>query len=174
MKDVIHGFSVPILPESVPNIKGAMVQPLGIAIQTTLNDKGLRTPKYRLTQDLSYSHSTKHASVNSRIDMDAYPEMIYGWCLMRILHFIAALRFRFPNQRIFIAKYDYSDAYRRMCHSANAAAQSVAILSGVAYIALRLTFGGSPNPQGWCLFSEMVADASNELLMNPDWYPSKL
>jgi hypothetical protein len=30
-------------------------------------------------------------------------------------------------------------------------------------VAIRLTFGGSPNPPSWCLFSEMVADLANEI-----------
>ena len=52
-----------------------------------------------MTQDLSYS-LTRTAkglpvSVNSRIDMDAYPEMIFGWCLLRILHLIVSLRLHF-------------------------------------------------------------------------------
>ena len=100
--------------------------------------------------------------MNSRIDMESYPEIFYGWCASRIIHFIVSLRLNHPEKRIFIAKYDYSDAYRRMAHSATAAAQSIAILLGIAYIALRLTFGGSPNPPSWCLFSEMVTDRANE------------
>jgi hypothetical protein len=173
-KDVTHGFSMPVLPGVVTKIKGAMAQPLGLAVQTTLDEAGKRVLKYRLTQDLSFSITSDTAAINQRIDMDAYPEMIYGWCLLRILHFIAALRFAFPNKRILIGKYDYSDAYRRMCHSASAAAQSIAVLGGIAYIALRLTFGGSPNPPTWCNFSEMVADASNELLMSTEWDPRTL
>jgi hypothetical protein len=66
--------------------------------------------------------------------------MICGWCLSRLIHFIIALCLAYPNQGILIAKYNYSDAYRRMVH----AAQSIAVFDKVAYIALRLTFGGSP------------------------------
>jgi hypothetical protein len=60
-------------------------------------------------------------------------------------------------------KYDCSDACRRVVHSPSAAAQSIIIFAGVACIALRLTFGGSPNPPTWCSFSEMVTDLSNEI-----------
>jgi hypothetical protein len=95
--------------------------------------------------------------------MKQYAKMIYGWRLGRILHFIATLRLAHPRQRIFIAKYDYSDAYRRITHSGTAAAQSISIFDNVAYVALRLTFGGSPNPPTWCLFSEMVTDLANEI-----------
>jgi hypothetical protein len=61
-----------------------------------------------------------------------------------------------------------------MAHSAAAAAQSIAILLQVAYIAIRLTFGGSPNPPSWCLFSEMVADLANEIACCSSFDPSLL
>jgi hypothetical protein len=54
--------------------------------------------------------------VNKRIDMGAYVEMIYGWCLSRVIHFIVALGLAYPLIRIFIMKYDYSDACRRVAH----------------------------------------------------------
>ena len=88
-------------------------------------------------------------SVNKRIDMEQYPEMIYEWCLRRLIHFVVALRLAFTNERILIAKYDFSDAYRRVAHSAAAAAQSIIVTKDVAYIALRLSFGGAPNPPSW-------------------------
>jgi hypothetical protein len=95
--------------------------------------------------------------------MEQCAKMIYRWCLGRILHFIVALRLTHPGRRIFIAKYDYSDAYRRIAHAASAATQSISIFDHLAYIALCLTFGGSPNPPTSCLFSEMVTDLANEI-----------
>jgi hypothetical protein len=155
-KDVTHGFPLPVLPETVPLLAGALVQPFGLAKQFTLNEAGERAVKWRLTQDLSFSLTDGERSVNACIDMDRYNEMIYGWCLSRLIHYIVALRIKHPMSKIFIAKYDYSDAYRRVNHSAEAVAQSIAVFDGVAYVALRLTFRGSPNPPTWCLFWEMV------------------
>jgi hypothetical protein len=146
-----------------------MVQPAGVVKQFSLQEDGSRTLKRRLTQDLSFPLTSPNASVNNRIDMEAYVEMIYGWCLSRVIHFIVALRLAYPLLRIFIMKYDYSDAYRRVAHSPLAAAQSVIIFAHVAYIALRLTFGGSPNPPTWCSFSEMVTDLSNEIPLCQEW-----
>jgi hypothetical protein len=130
-KEVDHGFAIPVPIDVVSRIKNSSVQPLGLAKQFGLSSDGTRKIKYRMTQDLSYSH-TKTAkglpvSVNSRIDMDAYPEMIFGWCLLRIIHLIISLRLHYPQTRILISKYDYSDAYRRMAHSASAAAQTIAV-----------------------------------------------
>ena len=172
-KDVVHGFSMVIPIELVPLIPNAMVQPVGLAQQWTLDEKGTRVVKYRITQDLSYSE-TKEVSINSRIDMEQYPEMVYGWALPRIIHFIVALRLARPSRTIFIAKYDYSDAYRRMAHSALAVAQTITTCLTFAYVYFRMTFGGSPNPPTWCNFSEMVADLANEMSMCQDWDPSQL
>jgi hypothetical protein len=173
-KDVRHGFSLPVLPSLAYKLVGALVQPCGMVRQFALNALGSRELKERLTQDLSYSITAENISVNDRIDMSQYSDMIYGWCLGRTIHFIVALRLRFPNQRIFISKYDYSDAYRRVAHSARAAVQSIIIFAAIAYIALRLTFGGSANPPTWCAFSEMVTDLSNEIPLCPEWNPEDL
>jgi hypothetical protein len=173
-KDVHHGFSLPVNPDLVFKLKGALVQPCGIVQQFALTASGERELKERLTQDLSYSLTEDSISVNDRVDMSQYAEMVYGWCLLRIIHFIVALRLDFPDKKIFLAKYDFSDAYRRVAHSASAAVQSIIVFAGIAFIALRLTFGGSPNPPTWCAFSEMVADLSNEIPLCPDWNPDQL
>jgi hypothetical protein len=103
--------------------------------------------------------------------MRAYEEMVYGWCLPCLIHFIVALRLKHPRKRILIAKYDFSDAYRRMTFSARAANQSIVVVGDTAYLFLRLTFGGSPNPPAWCAFSKMVTDLSNNLAEEADWDP---
>ena len=128
-KDVTHGFSVPFPASTVTLLPSPVVTPLGLAKQWTLDNKGDRVPKFRMTQDLSFSSSDPaHAiSINKRIDMTSYPEMIYGWCFSRTLHFIASLRYHHPRRRILIAKYDFSDAYRRIAHSAQAAHQTISI-----------------------------------------------
>jgi hypothetical protein len=170
-KDVKHGFSFPIRPHIISKIKGAFVQPCGMVRQFGLTSSGTRELKERLTQDLSYSCSGEGLSVNDRIDMDSYTEMVYGWCLSRVIHFIVALRLAHPTTHILISKYDFSDAYRRVTHLPSAAVQSIIIFAKVAYVALRLTFGGSPNPPTWCAFLEMVTDLSNETPLCGSWDP---
>jgi hypothetical protein len=175
-KDVTHGFSIPIPIRIVEKIPGAEVQPLGLAQQWALDRDGNREIKFRMTQDLSFATEKEGPprSINSRIDMTAYVEMVYGWCLLQILHYIIAVRIKMPSKIIFICKYDYSDAYRRIAHSAEAAAQTIATQGDLAYISLRLTFGGAPNPPTWCLFSEIVTDLANEISRCEDWDPEKL
>ena len=61
-----------------------------------------------------------------------------------------------------------------IAHSASAAPQTIAIHDGLAYIALRLTFGGAPNPPTWCMVSELVTDLANEIGHCEDWDPTTL
>jgi hypothetical protein len=56
-----------------------------------------------------------------------------------------------------------------VAHSPSAAAQSIIIFARVAYLSLRLTFGGSTNPPTWCSFSEMVTHLSNEIPLCKEW-----
>ena len=172
-KDVTHGFVIPLPTSIVEKIPNAAIQPLGLAKQWTVDEEGTRVIKFRMTQDLSFT-SDRHGpsrSINSRINMSAYAEMIYGWCLPRILHYIVATRLAAPTVIIFICKYDYSDAYRRIAHSASAAAQTIATHLGLAYLALRLTYGGCPNPPTWTMFSEIVTDLANEISQCRKWDP---
>ena len=63
-----------------------------------------------LRQDLSFPLIFPHASVNKRININAYMEMLYGWCLPRVIHCIIALCLAYPLLYIFHKKYDHSDA----------------------------------------------------------------
>jgi hypothetical protein len=107
-----------------------------------LEPNGNRVVKKRLTHDMSFGMTHDRISVNDPIDMMAYEEIVYGWCLPCLIHFIVALRLKHPRKRILIAKYDFSDAYRRMTFPARAANQSILVVGDTAYLFLRLSFGG--------------------------------
>jgi hypothetical protein len=130
VKDVAHGFAMVVPMVMVPLIPGAMVQSAGLAEQRVLDENGKQKVKYQITQDLTCAESEKNEpiSVNSRVDMKAYPEIIYGWCLPRIIHFIVALRLPWPEKAILVAKYDYSNAYQRIAHRVTAVAQTITTL----------------------------------------------
>ena len=161
--DVTHGFALPILAACLGSVRGVLLQPGGMVRQMSLKADGTRKLKTRFTHDLSFAITAEDASVNARVEMGRYPDMIYGWCLSRILHYLACLRFRNPGIRIFISKFDFSDAYKRICHSPEAAASTVVRFGDIAYIFLRMVFGGAPNPAGFSCFSEMLTDLANEL-----------
>ena len=174
-KDVAHGFSMVTPRELVPQIPGAMVQPVGLAKQWTMGENGDRKIKCRITQDSSYSKTSKEPpmSINSRIDMEQCPEMVHGWALPRIIHFIVAPRLKWPSNTIFMSKHDCSDACRRMAHSALAVAQTIATCLAHAFVHFRMTFGGSPNPPTWCDFSEISACAKTGTRPNSEVPPSQ-
>jgi len=164
--DVRHGFVFPVWESALSMVKGCMLQPGGMVRQLSLKADGSRKVKNRFTHDLSFSISSEDASINSRIDMDRYPDMVYGWCLQRILHYLAALRSRYPGIKIYLSKFDYSDAYRRISQSPKATAASVVKFGNIAYFCWRMVFGGAPNPAGFSCFSEMLTDLANELAMS--------
>jgi len=172
-KDVSHGFSLPLPAEAVHRIVDAMVQPCGMVSQSSLQADGSRKTKDRLTHDLSFSCAVPNSSVNDRIDMARYPELVYGWCMIRLIHFVVCLRLSEPQTKIYIMKFDYSDAYRRISYAGRAAAQSILVVEEVAYLALRLAFGGSPNPACWCAISETITDMANDLSCSA-WDPTDL
>ena len=82
-KDVAHGFAFTLEASRVKCIKRAMVQPCGLAEQHGMRADGTRFLKKRLTHDLSFSITREDSSVNDRVDMTKYPEMVHGWCLIR-------------------------------------------------------------------------------------------
>ena len=169
--DVVHGFVLPFLASSIKRLKGVHLQPGGMVRQMSLKADGSRKMKNRFTHDLSFSITMEDASVNSRIQIERYPDMVYGFCLWRILHYLAALRYRNPRRKIFISKFDYSDAYKRISQSPRTSASTVIRFGEVAYICWRMVFGGSPNPAGFSCFSEMLTDLANELAMS-DYTPA--
>ena len=168
--DVRRGFILPIRADEILKVKGLHLQPGGMVRQLSLKADGSRQPKSRFTHDLSFSITSDDASVNARVDMSKHPEMVYGWCLIRLIHYLAALRARNPGVKIFISKFDYSDAYKRISQSPRSSAASVICFGEVAYICWRMVFGGSPNPAGFSGFSEMLTDLANEIAMS-DYSP---
>ena len=168
--DVRHGFVLPAWESALLRVKGCLLQPGGMVRQFSLKADGSRKLKSRFTHDLSFSLTSEDASVNQRVDMERYPDMVYGWCLQRILHYLAALRSRFPSTRIYLSKFDYSDAYKRLSQSPKATASTVVRFGKIAYFCWRMVFGGSPNPAGFSCFSETLTDLANEIAMS-DYSP---
>jgi hypothetical protein len=164
--DVKHGFVLPVKTDCLHLVQGLHLQPGGMVRQLSLKADGSRKEKNRFTHDLSFSITSDDASINSRVDMTKYADMVYGWCFSRILHYLAALRFRNPDKKIFISKFDYSDAYKRISQSPKATAATVIRFGQKAYICWRMVFGGAPNPAGFSCFSETLTDLGNEIAMS--------
>ena len=113
-----------------------MLQPCNLADQFGLTETGKRVKKKRLTHDMSDCITQDDASLNKRSNMTHYPEMIYGWALMRIITYIVVLRLNYPEKKILISKYDLSDAYRRVANGFKAAAETILVVGHLAFIML--------------------------------------
>ena len=168
VKEIKTGFQFPFLIEDIPKIKGSMVAPVGVASQETVNELGEIVPKYRPTHDQSFEFSPG-TSVNKLLLKDDLPPLFYGFCLLRILHYIHALRLSDSTCPILISKVDFKSAYRRGTISSALAARSITILCGYALFLRCLPFGDSHCLNLWCVVSEFVTDLTNDLLTCADW-----
>ena len=113
-------------------------------------------------------YKTSNTSVNGRVIKEKLPPIMYRHALLRLIHYIVACRERFPNKRIFLSKFDLKSAYRRCHMNYDTAIQSITQdpTLDIAMMTLRLTFGGSPNPNNFGLVSESICDLANHLLSN--------
>jgi hypothetical protein len=183
-EEVRYGWQLVLPASSIPRIPEAIISPLGLVKQTSINEHGESVIKWRLTHDQSFKFKS-NTSVNSRVETEKLAKCLYGNALRRFIHAIVLYRRRFPSKPLLIAKFDLKSAYRRTHFSGISALQSIATSTGLrppnnshdeelAYVSLRFTFGGSPNPSEFSLISEMIADLSNILLQHKDWDPTRL
>jgi hypothetical protein len=167
-EDVERGFALPLPIHLTKYIPNASIAPLGCQEQETINERGERIPKYRMTHDQSFP-GPSNLSVNLRVIQEQLPPCMYSHVLLRSIHYIVDLRSRHPNKRIFINKFDIDAAYRR-CHiSGPTASECLTIYKDTLLMALRMTFGGSPCPALWGYISDTLADICNTLIQCNDW-----
>ena len=92
---------------------------MGVIERLGIAETGEYIPKKRITHDLSWPGQITGESVNSRMDKQQFEPIMFGDCLLRIIHYIVHLRKRYPNKKILIRKEDLKSAYRRMYLAAN-------------------------------------------------------
>ena len=173
--DVIHGYSL-VLPRSkIIEIEGALLAPMNIADQHSINERGEIVAKKRLTHNQSYKFGSG-TSVNSRVIKDDLQDCMYGSCLFRIIHEILNMRTKHPHKRVLLQKIDWKAAYRRSHLNWETAIQTItqSVEMDLAFLSLRLTFGGAPNPNYWGEVSESTTDLANALLRLENWDPKEL
>eukprot|EP00985_Skeletonema_marinoi_P002393 scaffold1000_cov66-Skeletonema_marinoi.AAC.3 len=173
-KDVMHGYALPLPLEKIERIPGALMAPMNIQRQNTIDQFGKIIEKDRLTHDQSFEWPNGE-SVNSRVDKSKLLPCRYGACMRRIINWAVAARNKFPTSPIVASKIDYKSAYRR-CHlDAATAVQTCTQLPNhdLALMALRLTFGGSPGPYEWSVISETICDLAVAILQDDNWDPSE-
>ena len=145
-KDVTHAFALPISTDSAEKIKDGRWAPLNIASQWTIDAKGDKIMKDRLTHDQSFRGLRSDISINEQLEVDKLEPLIYGFMFIRLLHMIHAMRLAFPSLPILLCKFYLEAAYRRMHMHATTAAKCICITSICALVYLRLTFGAAFSP----------------------------
>ena len=172
-KEIEKGWAL-ILPEDealkIPFIE---IAPLGVAEHLGISEEGKYVPKLRLTHDLSFPGAFSTESINSRVDRERMEPIMFGHCLLRIIHQVVALREKYPDKKIFIRKEDLKSAYRRMHLESKSAVRSAVRVNiddaWYVLISLRLPFGGSSCPPDFCLMSDVMCDVTNDLLACEEW-----
>ena len=169
-KEVNRGWMIPITVEALRDLKHARVIPIGVSPQWTVNAKGERVIKRRITHDCSFSPPSGH-SINNDTDLEILDPCIYGNCLRRLCHAIHSLRLRYPSKRILISKVDLEAAYRRVHVTPEKVITLISIWNGIAYLLTRLPFGASAGPSKYCTISEAIFDLLYDLLLDETWNP---
>lgn len=175
--DVQRGFSLPIPVERVIELDHAVMAPQNVARQNSIDETGKIIEKDRLTHDQSWVYSSGAPSMNDRVREVELTPVQFGRTSLRMIHYIVATRRRHPNTKLFMNKFDFKSAYRRE-HVLNwsMAIQTITqmITAAVAFINLRLTFGGKACPSVWCDLAEPTTDLANDLLSCSSWNPSEI
>jgi hypothetical protein len=104
-KDVIHGYSPPILLSSVKSIPGLIMAPMNIMTQNIINETGQIIPKDQLTHDQSWQGSSG-TSVNSRTKKELLQACRFGFCIRRIVNWAITARNLYPDKRILATKIE--------------------------------------------------------------------
>ena len=172
-KDTAAGYSFPVTFDCCKKIRHGRVGPLGVAQHAGITESGDIVMKDRLAHDQSFSFG--HApSLNQAVDESELIDLVFGWCIDRIIHQVVALRLEFPDKRILVCKFDWGSAYRRINGDGVLIANTITTdASGeFANLLTRLTFGGSPHPAMFSTISEATCDFCNDLVSVKRWSPA--
>ena len=172
--DITNGYAIPIPKSEITKLRGAAICPMNIIEQYTISKSGEIVDKQRACHDLSFLMSPSNTSVNSRVLEDKLAPCMFGHCLTRIIHYIVALRLKFPSTPILMQKTDFKSAYRRAHMHWKTSIQCCSVFKQLVLIPLRAVFGGSPCPSEWSIISESTCDLANMLLSHSTWDPNTL
>ena len=184
-KEITNGWQLPLTIEALLKVDEAFISPMGVQEQNKLNPDGSRTPSKRATHDLSTA-ATRDRSINARVEKEKLDPLVYGFAFLRFIHLIVTYRLRHPDAPLYLSKSDLKAAFRRLQTRGSLAVQSAISTKGlgplddqqledpIALCALRLTFGGAPNPALFCPMSEAAVDLAVAISSCPNWDPSQL
>jgi hypothetical protein len=175
LKDKVErGWQLPLPEEAALKMPGCEVTPLGMVVQTTIDEEGEPQRKLRLTHDQSFNPKGSNGlSVNDRVDETILTPARFGKAFSRFLYHILYLRRIKTDKPIYETKGNFKSAYRQIHLQAPTAVKACTCIDGILLVALRLTFGGLPNPSLWSDVSEVVTDLANDLVRRSDWDPTR-
>jgi hypothetical protein len=111
---VERGWQLPLPEEAALEIPGCEVAPLGMVVQTTIDEEGEPQRKLRLTHDQSFNpKGSSGLSVNDRVDETILTPARFGKALSRILYHISYLRQIKTDEPIYITKGDFRSRNNR-------------------------------------------------------------
>ena len=172
-KEVSLGWQIPILPNSIKDIKGACITPLGIATQWTINARNERILKERVTHDCTFP-GPSGLSANIRVPDELLDPCIYGFALKRLSHEVHQMRYRHKAARIISTKTDMDAAYRRVHTSIKCALAVITVVPSpvsLAHILLRLPFGARRAGGKFSVISDTITDLATEISSDDSWDP---
>jgi hypothetical protein len=113
MDEVSHGWQLILPREAMLQIPNAVLAPLGLVEQDTINELGEIIPKWCLIHDQSFNIiKGTSRSIKDRLITDDLTPCRYGKALNRHIHFIIGLRSRHLTVRILQVKVNWKSAYR--------------------------------------------------------------
>ena len=123
-KEIKKGWNLLLPGDCHKEIPELVLNPMGVATHLGITEKGNFEPKDRVTHDLSFPGCISGDSVNSRVKTKNLEPCMFSFVFLRLVHYIVALRRKYPKTRIWIRKEDIKSAFRRLHLNAHTAFQS--------------------------------------------------
>jgi hypothetical protein len=108
--NVDRGFAFPLPLDKIKNVPGAILAPLNIQLQKTINERGKIIPKNRLNHNQSFVWQSGTA-VNNRVNPERLMPCYFGTAIRRIINWAVAAKKRYPKKRILAMKLDVEAAF---------------------------------------------------------------
>ena len=158
-----QGFTFSLTITGLLQLKGAAVISMGVHEQWSINEAGERIVKPRACHDASFPTPSGY-SVNLDHESELLDSCIYGQCLRRVLHDIHKKMLSHPETIIYVIKYDFDAAYRRVHVCPEHAIKTMIIIGSLAYLLNRLPIGVESGPSEYSSISEGIFDLANDMI----------
>lgn len=142
-----YGYSLPFLLSKLIRIPNALMVPMNIMRQNTINESGQVVEKDRLTHDQLHRWGS-NTSGNSHVAKTLLLPCMFGSCLQCLTNWAVAAQCNFPSNRIVVTKIDFKSAYCQ-CHLNHKVAIQTCTQfpeDSLVLMALCFMFGGAPGP----------------------------